>query len=317
VPVIGDGVLWTDPDFRNGAQALERVYADPQVRAAMDIMTVHVYRPWKIDPVVKNGALAEMASLPPREVWQAMQAVPQINDQGFSVLTGTPGSMPGFALAERWGMPLAVTEWNWNGFGPRNEIAGSLFARGLAAGGFLHAFLRHGGIVLGCQSMLAGNGWSINSIHFPPERPPYLHPTAQVVGFYGQHHGDRVLATNLHDAPIVEQPLQLGQIEPARRFSLLDAVATRDDRNVYVHLINRSFDQPLPVTVEGGSGLKLSGPVTIHRLAGHLENNPEPDSPGKDRLILSQETSRMQDETWRGDLPARTITILVFPIKNQ
>ena len=314
VPVIGDGVLWPGPAYERGAAAIEQVYSDSKVRSAIDLMTVHVYRPWNFAGVKKNGQPADISTLEPREIWQAMQSVPQINEQGQSVLMGTPGSMPGFALARKYDLPLAVTEWNWNGFGSNHNLTGSFFAKGLAVGGFLHAFIREGKIKLACQSMLAGDKWRIEAIHFPEGKSPYMHPTAQVVGFYQQHHGDRVLATDLQGAPIVEQPLRMGEIEPAQRFSLLDAVATRDDRNIYVHLINRSFDEAIPVVVEGCKGLKLGGTTVLHRLSGSLENNPEPDTPGKDRIRFSRETAKTQDGKWQGKIPARTITILVFPV---
>lgn len=312
VPVITDGVLWDGPTLDVCHNALDHLYADPEVRAALDLITVHVYRPWSTKLVERDGKPVEFSALEPGEIWLAMQSVPQIDDQGMSVLSGPNESMPGFALAAKHRLPMAVTEWNWNGGGENQPTISSFYGRGVAAAGFLHAFIRHGAVVLGCQSMLAGNGWGINSIRIPSEGSPYIQPTARVVGFYQQHHGDRVLATEIQDSPLVEQPIRIGQISPVKQIALVDAVATADEKQIFVHLINRSYDRALPVVIGGENGIALSGSAELHRLCGEVENYPAPGSPGRDRVKITREMTGCRDGEWRGELPARTITILQF-----
>ena len=269
----------------------------------------HYYVPWTIQRVLKDGVEVPRESLTAEDIWRAWVTTPRIDAEGCAVvdskvLRGSP------AL----GYPVAVTEWNWNGgwgHQPGQVALRSLFARGVGAAGFLHAFMRHGSdIVLGNQSMLVGTGWGIAAVKVDKAgaRQPVMNPSGMVTMLYSQHHGDRLMAMKEAGVPSYRQPFEMGGIKPSPKVLEIDAVATADGKTVYWHAINRSFDRPLPVTVDMSALGVRSGRARLHLMEGRL------DDAGEGPVArLREESVRVTKGVARFDLPARCVVVLEAP----
>lgn len=275
----------------------------------------HEYMPWRIERVEREGKDVPLAELTAEDVWKAWVAIPQSCDErGESAIGGVA-----IGEARRRGYRAAVTEWNWNGrWAPALRAAApldSLWAKGVGAAGYLHAFMRSGDVVdIACQSMAVGIGWDIAAIHADREArdPAFTRPTGQVTAFYSAHHGTEMLALRSEGVPTYEQPLRMGGIAPRKRVATLDAVATADARSVYVHIINRHFTRDLTVAIDvsavGGGG----DAATHHVLEGRLHNAPragEPREAGRFRDTPLKFDGRALDVT----LPARSVSCVEIP----
>ena len=232
--------------------------ARAEVGDLIDYYTFHAYTPWAIRDIRRDTTPVRADTLDPAEVWRGLVAAPRID------------SLTGLSMLDPWAydnlpdnLPLAVTEWNWNGWfagaakpaRPANE----LLAYGIGSASFLHALLREGDrIRLANQSMLVGTNWRITGIRVDTteaERPT-MYPSALVTGLYSRHHGDELLDYTLDGGHYYAQPLQLGQLRPAPKVAEQDVVVTADSTAYYLHLINRSYDRARSLRFEfpGGVG---------------------------------------------------------------
>ena len=276
----------------------------------------HFYCPWAINQVLRNGKEVPMQELTAEEIWRAWVAVTQFDTNGQAVI-----DQPGINAARKFGYKVAVTEWNWNGWwrhdGPRTALDSS-FAKGLGAAGYLHAFMRSGDVIeLGCQSMLVGNSWGITAIHADAEGkiPPFYMPTGQVTMFYSQHHGSELLALASRNVPLYEQPYRMGGIVPSKKVAYVDALATAGEKRIYFHAINRSFEQPLDVTVDVSAFDNLKDLAVHHVLEGRLNDVPGPDEP---RQIgrTSRRDVHFDGKTLKVTLPLRSVSCIEF-VQNR
>jgi len=249
-----------------------------QLGDKVSYFATHFYTPWAITKAVKDGREVPIHEISADEIWHAWVAVTRFDANGQSII-----NHPGINTARRLGYRVAVTEWNWNGwwrYSGAKPALDSSFAKGLGAAGYLHAFMRAADVIeLGCQSMLAGNSWGITSIRADAEGkiPPFYMPTGQVTMFYSKHHGDKLLTLVSKNVPAYKQPYQMGGIGPKRKVAYIDALATADEKRIYFHTINRSFEQSIDVTVDVSAFNRLEGRAVHHVLEGRLNDAPEPD----------------------------------------
>ncbi len=266
-----------DPDIPILVDSVNREINDAVMAAAgadIAFLVNHYYMPMSMKRIERDGIPVEAETLTPEEVWYAWVGTPNAYDaQGQSELRDFH-----VAYAREHGKPLAVTEWNWNGWWtgskPRQEMPEAAFAKAIGAAGFLHAFMRSDAATLACQSMLVGESWGITGIRVDPsfERAPHLLPTARIVDFYAKHHGSRRLVQRLDGVPVYRQPLRLGGIMPADSIAYVDIVTTADDDRMYVHVINRSRDMAFPLEVDTKAFcMKGNVSVTCLRAAGTSE----------------------------------------------
>jgi alpha-N-arabinofuranosidase len=277
---------------------------------------VHHYQPWQIREIERAGKPVDVKSLSARDIWYAWVTVPRINDAGQSILMRNE-----LEQARELGYPVAMTEWNWNGWwgrsiANRTEPA-SLFTKGVGAAGILHAIMRQGDVIrIAAQSMLIGDRWGIHAIYCDRDghTPPYMVPSGQVTMLYSWYHGDKRLKVGLTGVPRYEQPYRMAGNSPADRVAFLDVLATRDDKTLYLHAINRHFDQSLSVQVDVSSLTRQPGQRgVLHTLEGRLRNTPEPGQ--------SPQPAKIQDEAFRigGSrfevrLPARSVNVIEVPL---
>ena len=272
----------------------------------------HFYTPWAITKVVKNSREVPPSELSPEEIWSAWVAATRFDDDGQSII-----NHPGINSARKLGYKVAVTEWNWNGWWRirgSEPALNSSFAKGLGAAGYLHAFIRSADVIdLGCQSMLVGNSWGIHAIKADVEAkiPPYYMPTGQVTMFYSKHHGEKLLDLDSRDVPTYKQPYRMGGIAPKEKVAYIDALATADDKLVYFHAINRSFEKSIDVTIDISDLGRLKGSAVHHVLQGRLNDKPKPNEPRQIGRITQRNVS-FDEHNLKITLPNRSISCIEF-----
>jgi alpha-N-arabinofuranosidase len=161
-----------DPSIEILADACSQELADrihQRLGDKISFWVQHNYLPWAISPARsrRDGRPVALEQLAAEDVWKAWVAIPgAFNELGESVTSGTA-----VAAARKYGQKAAVTEWNWNGWWETaNPPFDSLFAKGVGAAGFLHAFIRAGDVIsIACQSMTVGCSWDITAIHVDRE----------------------------------------------------------------------------------------------------------------------------------------------------
>ena len=232
-----------DPSIRtiiDGAQALGDLAVD-EAGQLIDYLTFHQYAPWGVGAVLRDGDTLRSGEVGPDEMWRALASIP-----GTDSATGL-SRMRDYAL-DSLAAPLAMTEWNLNGwFSGEAKFAepdNRYLAYGMGAGSYLNAMLRASDrIRLACQSMLVGTSWGITGVRVDStgEQPPVMHPTALATGLYSREHGDRYHEHAVDDARTFAQPLRFGVQGPSPRVAEQDVAFTADDDYFYAHVLNRAF----------------------------------------------------------------------------
>ncbi len=290
----------------------------PHLRARLGDTVQHLahhrYLPWRwSNNVVKNGEPYPLEEMTAEEIWKAWVGVPEIDpESGTSRARGRI-----YDIARRDGYKVAITEWNWNGPCEREGAAlDSLFAQGIGAAGFLHAFMREGDVVsMGHQSMLVGVSWGINAIRADPsgEVPAYMFPTGQVTMFYSKHHGRDLLEVESEGVPRHAQPYGMGTIRPkTAEVAYIDALATADEDRIYFHAINRSFGEDLAVTLDLSAFDFLGATATQRSFEGRLHNTAQEGEP-LEMGFFNTTSLEVSGPVLRVTLPKRSVTILEIP----
>ena len=269
----------------------------------IDYYTFHAYTPWAIRDIRRDTALVRADTLSPAEVWRGLVAAPRIDS-----LTGRSVLDPWAYRTLPEALPLAVTEWNWNGWfaGPAKPARpeNELLAYGLGAAGFLHGLLRESGrIKIANQSMLVGTSWRITGIRVDTTEAerPRMYPSALVTGLYSRHHGDQLLDYEVENANYYAQPFQLGNIQPAPKVAEQDVVVTADAGAYYLHIINRSYTgaRSLRFVFPGGVG------AYTHYLISELGKGNRSDFAG-----VTETTGRFAGDTGVVEVPARSVSVV-------
>ncbi|MGE9297069.1 MAG: hypothetical protein ACQKBV_12350 [Puniceicoccales bacterium] len=312
VPVIVDAAL--GPASELSSKVLARVFSDPAVREAVSFLNVDLRRPGELERVEMFNKPVELNTVDGDRIWYAMVSAPDIDETGQATLDN--GDDAELALVASAGEPLVVSQWNWDAGTARHPVLDSRFAQGHASAGVIHAMLRHGGVALGMHASLLGDAGAGSAIRAPADSDPFLQPVGEVLKFYRENVGSSVFYCDIEDATLWEQPLRLGELEPAKFISTLDAVATGDERTVSIHLINRHFRRPQHVDIDLSDfvtqrGVPLQTEAEVVVLEGSLLPNPEPTDSGKNRIILSKRYLQF-DPMGRAtvELPARSLVVI-------
>jgi len=278
---------------------------------------VHHYQPWQIREIRRGDEQVDAGRLTEKDIWYAWVTVPRIDSAGRSCLQRSE-----LAQARDLHYRVAMTEWNWNGWWGeplRGHVAlDSLFARGIGAAGMLHAIMRQGDVVdLATQSMLIGDGWRIHAIWCDRngKTPPFMVPSGQVTALYSKYHGSERLQIDVSNMPRYDQPYRMAGIGPAHRVAYLDLLATRDEDTLYLHAINRHFDQTLTTSIDlSALERQPSAKGILHILEGRLKNTPkasEPTAPAR----IREETFDITGDRFPLQLPCRTLTVVEIPLR--
>lgn len=297
-------------DARLGAKDLdEAVLADPEIRKRVLYAALHRYAPWGVKEAQRDGASVPLATLTPAESWLALAATPGCYEAGICTAFGD-----GLRVPRDLGYKIVATEWNWNGWVEKELNLGPgvdwRHAAAIGAAGFLHGLLRQGDAVsIANQSMLLGHRWGIAAIMAAKEGKFPVHYNAQgaVTTFYNRHHGGRLLALVASGVPSLPQPYTLGAASPIPQVALLDALATRREKAVFVHVINRALDTDLSAEIDLTTFKPADGPALWHL----LEPVPLAQLQSK-KVVMAErrETALIAAGTVRLTFPPRTISIL-------
>ena len=304
IEIIVDG---HDADMSGIFEQVHKQTADK-----VSYFATHFYTPWGITKVFENSREVPIEELSAEEIWRAWIAVTWFDDNGRSVI-----NHPGINAARRGGYKVAVTEWNWNGWWRRSgpdPALNSSFAKGLGAAGYLHAFMRAADVIeLGCQSMLVGNSWGIHAIKADVEAkiPPYYMPTGQVTMFYSKHHGEKLLALESSSMPTYKQPYRMGGIGHKEKVAYIDALATADEKLVYFHAINRTFEKSIDVTIDISALGPFEGSAVHHVMEGRLNDAPESNETRQIGRITKREIY-FNGKSVTITLPYRSISCIEF-----
>lgn len=320
------------------ARHMEENYADNlAVRWELPDGTIEEPIPGhRLAPFVVSTAPAGTAQVPPgpsagilREVWDNRLAPKNVTAKqvwetlAHSTPTDTSGLAewqdPAMTQARQMGYRLAMTEWNlngWWGIADSKELWPGPGGCGLGAAVMLHAMLRGSDVIdLANQSMLVGKSWGIAGIRVAQDgvAPPTYAPTAEATTLYRKHHGDRRLAVN-YETPV---PLWNGQAffaqRATERAASVDVLATRDAKNLYLHLLNTDYDHPQRIAVRLEGLPVAAGSATLHRLRFLTRDEVQP---GGSWTVAETESVTVTPAGCAVQVPCRSATVVVLPLRE-
>jgi alpha-L-arabinofuranosidase len=256
-------------DGRIGDGIEDIVLADADIREQVKLVALHSYAPGPMQDLKKDGKAYRFQDMTTADWWQTLVAMPgDFSTQGENIALGE-----GMTLARSLGYKVAVTEWNWNGWpteqtNPKPELNWR-YAAGIGTAGFLNGLIRMGETIpMACQSMLVGANWDITSIRVDPQakEKPYFLPQGQMTMFYSQHHGKERLAVQSEPVLQYKQLFSIGWTQRSPyAVAGVDLVASADQKHLYIHAINRNFEQAQSIQLNL-SAFKSVGATGTHHL---------------------------------------------------
>jgi alpha-L-arabinofuranosidase len=129
--------------------------------------------------------------------------------------------------------------------------------------------------------------------------------------FYSNHHGENLLALESKNVPTYEQPYQMGGISPRRKVTYIDALATADEKRIYFHAINRSFDKSRDVTIDVSEFGDVEDSAVHYVLEGRLTNAPGPNEPRQIGRV-SERPVHFDGQVLKVTLPHRSVSCIEF-----
>ncbi|WP_269539254.1 alpha-L-arabinofuranosidase C-terminal domain-containing protein [Cerasicoccus fimbriatus] len=292
------------------------VFSDPYVKANVDFVAHHIYAPMRVDNKnfghwMKGKEPVGMTS----DEWEyAFNAMPgAFDEQGQCIAFGDR-----LDLARELGYEVAITEWNWNGWGfgsIKDQIDfNHQHAAAVGVGGYLNGMIRQGDIIkIANQSMLVGHGWGIAAIQYNKSdiEPIYYNAQGAVTTLYNKNHGDQVLSIDIENAPIREQPYMMGVNTAPGNVATVDAVATRSAHVLYLHLVNRDPSEEIELSIDLSAFQLPSTEATLLTLIGV----PEKDVETEGAWIKTIETKvEVDDDQLTLTLPPSTVANVKLPI---
>lgn len=253
--------------------------AKKHLGTTFDLLAYHHYSPWGMNFAI-NEEGDTIRNISKEELYYATISAPD-----FNPITGESDIQdPVFRSLISQEIPIAMTEWNWNGW-----IGGDLkdqghkeskLAQGLGAASYLHAMMRYAkSIKMGNQSMLVGNSWGINSVRIDKNTDEaMLFPTGLVTGLYADNHGSKVLASNLSQNNFYAQEYTISGINPQGRISYLDVVVSEGEDKLFLHVINRDYAKPRKLRLDIPNLNLYSMNVDHKELSGEVFALGEPET---------------------------------------
>jgi len=278
IKAIADTLLAMDPEIKiivdGPIPELNQMFEE-HMKDQIDFIVIHPYLPWGVSEIYnQQGEEVNYDTLQFEHVWNALVSTPVIDSAtGLARLFDDHWTLTGRSTI----FDVACTEWNWNGWFTGNagkaDLSLPAMAQGIGAAGFLHSFMREGDkIKMASQSMLAGQSWGITGIRIDPEynQASVLLPTAQVTGLYSKHHGSQLLVTETDGVPEFSQPLQMNGIKPSKGVPAVEILATKNEKSLYLHVINRDSKEPYHVKMKS-EDFNLSDDFTRYSLTGDIK----------------------------------------------
>jgi hypothetical protein len=131
-----------------------------------------------------------------------------------------------------------------------------------------------------------------------------------VPGLSRGYQGRDRLFTEISNLPTFEQPLRMGYSTGAPRVATLDVVATRRDRTLYIHAINRHLRDAVPARIETGRLGVGAGAARMHALTG-------PVTPGAQDgyAEIADRQIEFTGDAVPVEFPARSVTVVEIPLR--
>ncbi len=322
IEAVADTLLALDPDVKiivDGPLPELNRMLEAGMKEKIEYLVFHTYVPWGIREVFtgEDTTAADPSTLTFEQLWNAWVATPAIDPStGLSTLPSDRYHLS----ALNTGFQIAVTEWNWNGWlegAPKKAgLPESDLAKGIGAAGFLHAMMRRGErLEMACQSMTVGQSWGITGIRVDPD---YLQdavplPSGQVTGLYSNHHGNSRLRTETRNIPFYNQPLRMNAIAPCDSVATLDILATRSHRQLFIHVINRSFVRSFDLGLEL-EGLEAGRDFVRHTLTGEKNAEISNDTLKQGAWTTTTPFSR-SGRSLVLEVPESTVNVFVFDLE--
>ncbi len=251
-------------DAETGRGMGPKIISDPLLRREVAWAAIHAYAPMR-DISKDTGT--------PDEFWRYWSSIPGMYDAtGQNQSLGDKRS----GWVRKLGYRIAVTEWNWNGWG---KLAPEFTthqrrAQGIGAAGFIHGMMREGeAIGLATQSMLLGIAWSFAAIKIDATGRMLRAPQGHMTTFYNKHHGESLLNSTLSGVSIAPMPNTWGGNEAMMPVAQIDALATGGKNRVFAHVVNRTLTtQQIRITVP--ATLRTA---TVHRMLPCAVEEPDAD----------------------------------------
>lgn len=299
-----------NPANNKANNARRKIFISPEIRDLYKHLCSHNYAPmnsWTPKISGKKFSTSEISDI---QLWYGIVSAPGLIDEGGQNIAFGNYYDEFIGL----GYKVAVTEWNWNGWGFEDIISQRPFGietpSMLATAGFLNGMLRNADkISLATQSMFLGSSWGITAIRVDPEGKiaPYWFPQGQVSWFYRKYCGDKLVKSSLQYAPFFENPPQFaGWWPPVKKLSMLDAVVTKDDKRIFVHVINRSYENDLALEINLPSA-NLSGKWNMFTLSH------EPKTPWfqSNFIKLKESSDKFSSGIFKIKIPKHSVNVIV------
>ena len=286
-------------------------------KAGVDLYALHRYYPQAIRSLFdKNGDPLPVEKASPKQIWDTLVHSAETDAAGLARRQDKA-----IDQARRLGFRLAMTEWNlnaWWAIKERPELWPGPAGEGMGAAFMLHSMLRSGDVIeLGTQSMLVGKSWGIAGIRVAKDgvAPPVFAPSAEATTLYRKHHGDRRLQVHYEtEAPSWTPEVVFNkEYRVTDRALTVDVVATRDDRNLYLHMLNTDFEHPRRIRVRLEDLPVAEGRATLHRLRFFTQDEAQADG---EWTMAESETAPVTPEGLSAELPSRSATIAVIPLRQ-
>ena len=212
---------------------------------------IHHYKPMNGRILIdrRTGDEVTPDTLSAEELYRWMVAAPDADKDGYSVYD--KNVLP---YIKEHDLPIAFTEWNWNGWFGTDVAENNWHWRGVGAAGMLHALMRESRYFkLACQSMLIGSGWGIMAIWVHPEDAfePFMNPSGMVTSLYSKHHGDEILDCLISGNETYDAVYSNGHHAVINKAVWIDALVSRDAEQIYIHVINRRRELRAWISVQG------------------------------------------------------------------
>ena len=286
-------------------------------KAGVDLYALHRYYPQAIKALFDaDGNPLSPEKVTPGQIWDSLVHSAEADESGLAQRQDKA-----IDQARKLGFKLAMTEWNLNGWwavAERRDLWPGSGASGLGAAYMLQSMLRSADVIeVGTQSMLVGKSWGIAGIRVSSDgvAPPVFAPSAEVTTLYRKHHGDRRLR--------VHYETELAKWTPEVFFNkayrvtegalTVDVVATRDEENLYLHMLNTDFEHPRRIRVQLEDLPVVEGPATLHRLRFLTRDEVQP---GGGWTTAETETAPVAPDEFSAVLPSRSATIAVIPLRQ-
>lgn len=272
VPLICDAPRMPDGEGGEAAPIWRLAVDHADIRARYAMLAAHAYAPMGYWNCERDGKKLKFDQLPAKAVWgAAVSSLGRFDGQGQAV-----ADVRAYDDIARMGFGVAVTEWNWNGWGWKGRFPQVTFQDGVPAAlgtaGFLHGLMRHPQVRLATQSMLLGTTWGITAVRVAKDGSVGYLPQAEVTRLHAEHHGTQVVAAPLDGVAFLAQPPRLTSWWPeVEKLADVDAVVTASAARWHVHVLNRSQEQPRLLRILLPPSAPESGSGTMHLLTGSPE----------------------------------------------